>query len=187
MRAAPSLRVPAALLSSALALAACQRPLPPQVMQPVPPPLGARAPAVVASKLQPAPRDGLRGLEAITSCNLENAAGARFGAAPVRLYRRAPAPLSGWAALGSSPPQRVHLLALSASDPGHAWQVELPTGVVREDVAAYFRSPAMRRSGFAAHVDFSALAPGRYRLLLLYGDGPQRRRCDNDRRVQLVD
>jgi hypothetical protein len=166
-------------------LAGCQRPVPPQVLQPVPPPLGPMAPVQQAARM--APMTTTAAVAAITSCNLEALAGAPFTAAPAIVYRRAPAPRSGWAMLDKVAPARVQLLAEDAVEPARAWQVELPVNVERDDVAAYFKLPAMRRTGFAAKVDFSALPPGAYRLLLQYGEGAGLRRCDNARQIQLVD
>jgi hypothetical protein len=170
------------LVLLAVALAGCQRPVPQQVLQPIPPPLGPMTPPLDALKLQPVPPVPL---PATNTCNLEAVAGFPFTAQPVRLYRHAPAPVSGWAALDGSVPDHVNLVAVGAANA--TWQVALPVRLARDDVAAYFKSPAMRRSGFAAHVDLSGLPPGEYRLMLQYGDGTRARRCDNDRQVQVVD
>jgi hypothetical protein len=177
------------LLLAAMCVAACQRPLPPQVLQPVPAPLGPTAPATKAAAMKAIARPRHAGPPAIATCNLEGAGGQPFGEEPARLYRRSPARITGWAALPHSAPVRVELVAEAASGTtaAGAWQVPLPVDVERADVAAHLRSAAMLRSGFDAHVDFSALPAGDYSLRLFYGDGADRRRCSAQRTVQLVD
>jgi hypothetical protein len=129
------------------------------------------------------------GAPAVNTCNLEGAGGQPFGEEPARLYRRSPARITGWAALPRSAPVRVELVSVAASRTAAAgaWQVLLPVEVERADVAAHLQSAGMLRSGFDAHVDFSALPAGLYSLQLYYGEGADRRRCKAGRRVQLVD
>lgn len=187
---------PAALLTAALLLAACDRPEVPSAQPGAPAAAPAPAPGAPAAAAPAAPTATASGaatfapadvaapLAPMASCNFEQVDGQPYGATPLRVQADAEFVVTGFAydATRETVPADLRLRAIAAD--GGAWEAPVRGRMDRPDVPTYFKlGDWARPSGFEQLLSSRGLAPGEYRLVLVFsGDGKQFA-CDNGRRL----
>jgi hypothetical protein len=189
-----------ASLLTALMLAGCDRPDVPSA-QPAAPaattsPAGTPASAPAAATPAPTvsasgaagfvPADTSVPLAPMASCNFEQVDGQPYAAAPLRVGADAEFVVTGFAydAARETVPADLRLRVIAAD--GAAWEAPVRGRMDRPDVPTYFKlGDWARPSGFEQLLSSRGLAPGEYRLVLVFsGDGKQFA-CDNGRRLAI--
>lgn len=175
---------------SLLLLAGCQREAPaPSDVTTAAPAVESNAP--VSRPQTPAPQPaGAIAADAVPSalCNLEGVGDASFSGETLVVNSSAPALLRGWVGLESTKtaPASTIVRIEAVSDFAKAWEVALPVGESREDVAAANSSPGLSNAGFSGAVDLSALPADTYRVYVRFEGDDTHYFCDNGRQVQLT-
>jgi hypothetical protein len=122
-----------------------------------------------------------------TLCNLERIDNELLGSSvpftPADLHH---AVLTGWMGDESSKalPHDTALMIRQIGS-GRVWQLPLDLTVQRADVATATGAAALKMSGFTLDVDFSALPPGSYRMVLVHDRDGGRYACDNGRDLKI--
>ena len=120
-------------------------------------------------------------LKSSTACNID-----QFGAVGSTIlassYTKADGPLSvgGWIVRedGQGVPTNVWL-RLEDTAKQYVWEIDVPVGGIREDVAQARSNPALANSGFSALVDMQGIPIGRFHLYLAYQVAGGEFGCDN--------
>ena len=101
------------------------------------------------------------------------------GLAPVFMKSDLPLSIEGWVARedGQGVPTNAWLRLEDAAKQ-YVWEIDLPVGGVRADVAEARSNPALVNSGFSALLDMREVPPGRFHLYLAYQAGGEFG-CDN--------
>lgn len=120
-------------------------------------------------------------LKSSAACNIDQL-GAMGSASLESTYTKADVPLSvgGWVVEedGQGVPTNVWLRLEDVSKQ-YVWEVAVPVGGAREDVAHARSNPALGRSGFSALVDMREIPPGRFHVYLAYQAADGQYGCDN--------
>ena len=120
------------------------------------------------------------------SCHLEFADAQPFKRGQPARANATTVLLSGWFLSEASGrpgiPAQLRLLP-EAGGPG--WQGPIQQWLPRPDVLAAMQATGTGDAGFAQHFDLSALAPGTYRLQLLFEDGGKAYDCNTGQRLQV--
>lgn len=134
---------------------------------PVYPPSTGRFVAVAADAIS-------QSAESSAKCNLDAIDGAPPGSKP--LSHDGSVLFEGWAASndGAAVPDAAMIVLLGQQ----AFEVRVPTGAPRPDVAAANHEPALANAGYAINADMAAVTAGSYTVELRYAAGGKAWRCE---------
>jgi peptidoglycan/LPS O-acetylase OafA/YrhL len=118
------------------------------------------------------------------SCNLEFAGKLAFQAGEPMVERGSSVLLRGWfLSEVSGKPGLPAALRLLPEAGGPAWQAPIEHWFARPDVLDKLQATGTGDAGFAQRFDLSTLAPGTYRLQLLFEDGGRAYDCNTGQRL----
>ncbi|MDR7135218.1 hypothetical protein J2X06_002427 [Lysobacter niastensis] len=163
----------ATAVAVAMALVACNEPAiqVPEVSTAV----AALASADLAAPLEPAPG----------SCNIEAVDGVAFGDVPLQTVRQTVV-IGGWLHSEYSHGSDIQAsLRLVGADGAQTWSREIVAWSARPDVMAARGEDYRSLPGFQQAMDLGPLAPGKYRLVVVFSDSGSTYVCDKGREVQL--
>jgi hypothetical protein len=183
----------ALLLGTGLLLSACDRPDVPAAQPQADAPSDASGAPAVAPASIPTTTSGAAVFAAadltvplapMASCNFEQIDGQPFADAPLQVQKDADFVVTGFAydATREVVPSDLRLRAIGPD--GAAWEAPVRGRLDRPDVTTYFKlGDWARASGFEQLVSGKGIAPGEYRMVLVFAADGKQFSCDNGRRV----
>lgn len=117
------------------------------------------------------------GTRAVDDCNVDSIDGKPVDG--VSLMHGSTAKFAGWAADSATGVVPKHVRVVLRGERGSgSFSIEVATGETRTDVAQAHNMPALATAGWAVQANLSAVAPGRYGVVLVYRIDSKPVMCD---------